>query len=340
MAFIRWSRLNWLESNWNWLKGHWNDGWITLNCRKVYAILMVQLTVTAGFIALFLFEPNTAGFSRKHPELMLISVVCTLILTIVLLCYDDLRRTWPMNFILLMAFTICEGWMMGTFCSFFEVDTFSFTPLLTGWLISTDWSCSVDRWSAHGRWNLRCGLLRADHFRFPNQMGFYSLRWCHVRLSHCSDSVRLLGHDLPGRNRPFDVLGPGRVDVLFLLGLRHSADAGRQPQVFHLSWRVHLCCPVHLLGHHPNVYAYPSHDWQLTSSLINRHIIPSYSKLSVYKVLATVLISCGVVWRRLLISSQRFGSSSRWINRSGFVMFDDTSWFLTALCAENWLLCA
>lgn len=93
---------------------------------------MVQLTVTAGFIALFLFEPNTAGFSRKHPELMLISVVCTLILTIVLLCYDDLRRTWPMNFILLMAFTICEGWMMGTFCSFFEVDTFSFTPLLTG----------------------------------------------------------------------------------------------------------------------------------------------------------------------------------------------------------------
>lgn len=90
--------------------------------RKVYAILMVQLTVTAGFIALFLFEPNTAGFSRKHPELMLISVVCTLILTIVLLCYDDLRRTWPMNFILLMAFTICEGWMMGTFCSFFEID--------------------------------------------------------------------------------------------------------------------------------------------------------------------------------------------------------------------------
>ena len=84
---------------------------------------MVQLAITTGFIALFLFEPNTAGFARRHPEMMSISMVCTLVLTVVLLCYDELRRTWPMNFILLLAFTVCEGWVLGMFCSHFEVTT-------------------------------------------------------------------------------------------------------------------------------------------------------------------------------------------------------------------------
>lgn len=90
--------------------------------RKVYAILMVQLAITTGFIALFLFEPNIARFSRENPELMLVSMGCTAVLTIVIVCFDKLRRTWPMNFILLMAFTVCEGWMLGTVCSFFQME--------------------------------------------------------------------------------------------------------------------------------------------------------------------------------------------------------------------------
>jgi len=90
--------------------------------RKVYAILMVQLLITGGIIALFLYEENIARFSQEHPEMMIVSAVGTLVLTIVLVCCDNCRRMWPMNFILLITFTVLEGWMLGTVCSFFEID--------------------------------------------------------------------------------------------------------------------------------------------------------------------------------------------------------------------------
>jgi len=91
--------------------------------RKVYAILMLQLTITTGFIAVFLFEENLARFSRENPEMLFISGGFTIIIVIGMACCNDIRRTWPINIILLVIFTLFESWTLGTLCSFYEVES-------------------------------------------------------------------------------------------------------------------------------------------------------------------------------------------------------------------------
>ena len=93
--------------------------------RKVYAILMVQLSVTVGFIALFVYEPNVKMYSRQHPEMWWIAFAMTFILLIVLACCNDFRRRWPLNIILLSLFTLCEGFMLGAVSSLYQVRNFN-----------------------------------------------------------------------------------------------------------------------------------------------------------------------------------------------------------------------
>lgn len=89
--------------------------------RKVYAILMAQLTITMAFIALFVFVPSVASFSKEHGEIMWIAFSMSIVLLIVLACCSDFRRRFPLNIILLGLFTICEGIMLGAIASFYEV---------------------------------------------------------------------------------------------------------------------------------------------------------------------------------------------------------------------------
>ena len=89
--------------------------------RKVYAILMAQLTITMGFISLFVFLPEVKSYSQEHGEIMWISFAMSMVLLIVLACCSDFRRRWPLNIILLGLFTICEGVMLGTIASYYDV---------------------------------------------------------------------------------------------------------------------------------------------------------------------------------------------------------------------------
>ena len=89
--------------------------------RTVYAILMVQLAITVGFISLFVYEPNVKLYSRQHPEMWWIAFTMTFVLLIVLACCNDFRRRWPLNIILLGLFTACEGFMLGAVSSLYRV---------------------------------------------------------------------------------------------------------------------------------------------------------------------------------------------------------------------------
>lgn len=82
---------------------------------------MVQLAITVGFIALFVYEPKVQMYSRQHPEMWWIAFAMTFVLLIVLACCNDFRRRYPLNLILLGLFTLCEGFMLGAVSSLYQV---------------------------------------------------------------------------------------------------------------------------------------------------------------------------------------------------------------------------
>jgi len=81
---------------------------------------MVQLAITVGFIALFVYQPDVKLYSRQHPEMWWIAFAMTFVLLIVLACCNDFRRRHPLNIILLGLFTICEGFMLGAVSSLYQ----------------------------------------------------------------------------------------------------------------------------------------------------------------------------------------------------------------------------
>ncbi|XP_064463726.1 protein lifeguard 2-like [Ornithodoros turicata] len=90
--------------------------------RKVYGILLVQLAITTALIALFIFEPNVKAFSRANPGLYIAAMVVTFVLMLVLACCEGVRRSFPVNLILLFIFTLCEGFLLGTVSSYYKAD--------------------------------------------------------------------------------------------------------------------------------------------------------------------------------------------------------------------------
>ncbi|XP_050034804.1 protein lifeguard 2-like isoform X1 [Dermacentor andersoni] len=91
--------------------------------RKVYAILMVQLTITFGVVALFVFEPHVKLFVQKNFEAYIAAYVLFIVLYIALVCCESLRRTYPTNMILLFVFTLVMSYMVGVISSFHDTDT-------------------------------------------------------------------------------------------------------------------------------------------------------------------------------------------------------------------------
>jgi len=90
--------------------------------RKVYSILMVQLVITGSIISCFLFIDSLKTYVRGegvwiYYTSLAVSVVCIISLT----CCTEVRRKFPLNFIFLGIFTLCEGLMLGTISSYYDV---------------------------------------------------------------------------------------------------------------------------------------------------------------------------------------------------------------------------
>ncbi|XP_066250145.1 protein lifeguard 1 isoform X2 [Euwallacea similis] len=90
--------------------------------RKVYSILMVQLVITMGFIALMCYEPKTKDFVQKTPSLFIVALVVMIVAMITLACCGEVRRKAPINYIMLFIFTIAEGFLLGVSSSHYRQD--------------------------------------------------------------------------------------------------------------------------------------------------------------------------------------------------------------------------
>ncbi|KAJ2943573.1 hypothetical protein O0L34_g16682 [Tuta absoluta] len=88
--------------------------------RKVYAILMAQLSITMGFIAWFIFHEGTAQWAQRNRWLFWVALAIVLVMIIVLGCCTEMRRKAPLNFIFLFIFTLAQSFILGVTASIYE----------------------------------------------------------------------------------------------------------------------------------------------------------------------------------------------------------------------------
>ncbi|CAF1009124.1 unnamed protein product [Adineta steineri] len=93
--------------------------------RKVYSILLVQLLVTFGIIALFHFTPSIRSYIRSSDGQWLYwtSYVVFLVTYMSIICCKTAARRFPVNLILLGMLTISMGYMMGMISAFYKIDS-------------------------------------------------------------------------------------------------------------------------------------------------------------------------------------------------------------------------
>nr|XP_006825528.1 PREDICTED: protein lifeguard 1-like [Saccoglossus kowalevskii] len=108
--------------------------------RKVYTILCVQLMVTMGIICVFLFVPilnrqcvhsyamfyfsdPVKEYVYSNPWVWWVALGITFATLIGMACFSDIRRKFPINFIFLAIFTICEGTVLGAISARYDFQT-------------------------------------------------------------------------------------------------------------------------------------------------------------------------------------------------------------------------
>jgi len=105
--------------------------------KKVYSILMLQLTLTGAIIAAFMFVGGACSeesancrngqwsvkrYVQQNRWVYYTSMVVMIVCLLSMVCCESVRRKTPTNFIFLSIFTACEGVMLGTVSTFYEVD--------------------------------------------------------------------------------------------------------------------------------------------------------------------------------------------------------------------------
>jgi len=90
--------------------------------RKVYSILMCQLALTGAVISTFMFVGSVKSYVQRNMWVYYTSMGVMLVCLLSMACCDSVRRKFPTNFIFLGIFTFCEGVMLGTVATFYDVD--------------------------------------------------------------------------------------------------------------------------------------------------------------------------------------------------------------------------
>lgn len=90
--------------------------------RKVYFILCIQLVITFGIVALFVWNDAVNQYALATPGLFWGAFGVSFAMIIALSCCPDVRRKTPHNFICLFIFTLAEGWLVGCAAATYEAD--------------------------------------------------------------------------------------------------------------------------------------------------------------------------------------------------------------------------
>lgn len=82
--------------------------------RKVYSILGFQLLITACITAIPLKSDHARLWMDDHTGLLIAACVGSLVVCCTMICCLQLTRMVPINYILLLLFTVCEAYMLAS----------------------------------------------------------------------------------------------------------------------------------------------------------------------------------------------------------------------------------
>ncbi|RDD41224.1 Protein lifeguard 1 [Trichoplax sp. H2] len=96
-------------------------------CLQVYCLLFIQLLITCGITALFIFVKPIQEFIHQNMWMYILGIVLLLIVTVIMGSVVEARqvnvilREIPYNYICLLIYTLIMSFMVGTIASYFKV---------------------------------------------------------------------------------------------------------------------------------------------------------------------------------------------------------------------------
>eukprot|EP00803_Ostreobium_quekettii_P000878 evm.model.scf_713.2 EVM.evm.TU.scf_713.2 scf_713:32155-34696(+) len=99
--------------------------------RKVFGILAAQLLLTSAIAAPFFLSDTLRTYIHTHLWPLYLALGVSFAVLVPLICIRDLARRYPINYILLFAFTAAEGYLVGTISSTYNVQAVVLAFFLT-----------------------------------------------------------------------------------------------------------------------------------------------------------------------------------------------------------------
>lgn len=84
--------------------------------KKVYSILFCQLLISGICIGLTISNENVCLWMIDNWWIIIIALIFAIIFELLIICIAPLRRKVPINYILLLLFTMCEAYMLSWIC--------------------------------------------------------------------------------------------------------------------------------------------------------------------------------------------------------------------------------
>lgn len=91
--------------------------------KKTYSIISLQLLLTTGVTVAIMFIEDVKVWFHTNVWFLYVCMACTFVIMLVLACCESVARSYPVNLILLMLFTVFESFLVGTISSVYDTTT-------------------------------------------------------------------------------------------------------------------------------------------------------------------------------------------------------------------------
>ncbi len=99
--------------------------------KKTYSIVSLQMLITTSIVAMVIFLKPVKGFFYENSWILWLLLAGTFVIMIVLACCEGVARSYPLNMILLMVFTLFESFIIGAISSTYDTTTVFIAVVIT-----------------------------------------------------------------------------------------------------------------------------------------------------------------------------------------------------------------